>query len=40
MLAQYGSIFLLVVIFAIVLTPLGSVVGEVIFGLTNLLLGR
>jgi Zn-dependent protease len=39
MLAQYGSIFLLVVIFAIVLTPLGRVVGQVINGLTNLLLG-
>ena len=39
MLAQYGSIFLLVVIFAIVLTPLGRVVGQVINELTNLLLG-
>ncbi len=39
MLAQYGSLLLLVVIFAIVLTPLGNVVFEIINGLTNLLLG-
>ena len=39
MLAQYGSLLLLVVIFAIVLTPLGNVVFRVINDLTNLLLG-
>jgi Zn-dependent protease len=40
MLAQYGSLLLLVVIFGIVLTPLGTVVGRVIYDLTNVLLGN
>jgi Zn-dependent protease len=39
MLAQYGSLLLLLVIFAIVLTPLGNVVFRVINDLTILLLG-
>jgi len=40
MLAQYGSIVLLIVIFAIWLTPLGTVIFGVVNDLTNLLLGQ
>jgi Zn-dependent protease len=39
MLAQYGNLLLLLVIFAIILTPLGNVVFRVINDLTILLLG-
>jgi Zn-dependent protease len=39
MLAQYGSILLLVIIFAFVLTPLGRGLSQLINGITNLLLG-
>ena len=38
-LAQYGNILLLGLIFAIILTPLGRALSELIGGITNLLLG-
>jgi Zn-dependent protease len=38
-LAQYGSIILLVAIFILFFSPLGGVLGDLIFGLTKLLLG-
>jgi Zn-dependent protease len=39
MLAQYGNILLIGLIFALILTPLGRGLGELIGGITNLLLG-
>ncbi len=38
-LAQYGSIILLVAIFSLFFSPLGRVLGDLILGLTKLLLG-
>ncbi len=38
-LAQYGSLILLVVIFTLVFTPFGQVFGTLIFDLTRILLG-
>lgn len=39
MLAQYGGYLLLAVVFLIAFTPLGSIVGRVVNGITNVLLG-
>jgi len=39
MLAQYGGIFLMLVVFALILTPLGQGISQLINDITNLLLG-
>jgi Zn-dependent protease len=40
MLAQYGPLLLMLVIFTLVLSPAGYIVSDAIYGLTDLLLGR